>query len=44
MAGVPSGNKMYRTSVIAKVHAAVHLLQKSECMRYTLPTEYTLCF
>jgi hypothetical protein len=44
MAGVPSGNKIYRTSAIAKVHAAVHLLQKSESTRYTLPSEYTLCF
>ena len=44
MAGVPSWNKIYRKSAIAKVHAAVHLLQKSECTRHTLPTEYTLCF
>jgi hypothetical protein len=43
IAGVPSGNKMYRTSAIAQVHAAVHLLKKSEGTRCTLPTEYTLC-
>jgi hypothetical protein len=44
MAGVFSWNKMYRTSAIAKVHVAVHLLKKSECTSYTSPTEYTLCF
>ena len=44
MAGAPSRSKMYWTPAITKIHAAVYLLKKLECTRYTLPTEYTLCF
>ena len=44
MASVPSGSEMYRTCAVVEIHAAVHFIQKAECMKYTLHTSFTLCF